>query len=117
MSNTQSRRDVLAGDAIALDCASGERRPSCGPGLGLIRDDDIGPVRRRALPHGERFCYKKAYGEKLARGTSEFSMPKQAGELCHAKALFHRQASEQSLTRLRVCRHVSLDSERCVRLN
>ena len=39
------------------------------------------------------------------------------GELCHAEALFHRQASEQSLTRLRVCRHVSLDGKRCVRLN
>src|SRR5258708_2585279 len=29
-------------------------------------------------------------------------MPKHVGELCHAEALFHRQASEQSLTRLRV---------------
>jgi hypothetical protein len=27
-------------------------------------------------------------------------MPKQVGELCHAEAFFHRQASEQSLTRL-----------------
>src|SRR6516225_897800 len=44
-------------------------------------------------------------------------MPEQVGELCHAEALFHRQASEQSLTRLRVCRHVSLDGKRCVRLN
>jgi hypothetical protein len=54
---------------------------------------------------------------KCGQGTSEFSMPKQAGELCHAKALFHRQASEQSLIRLGVCRHVSLDGKRCVRLN
>jgi len=46
-----------------------------------------------------------------------FSMPKQVGELCHAEAFFHRQASEQSLTRLRVCWHVSLDGKRCVRLN
>jgi hypothetical protein len=42
---------------------------------------------------------------------------KHVGELCHAEALFHRQASEQSLTSLRVCRHVSLDGKRCVRLN
>jgi hypothetical protein len=27
-------------------------------------------------------------------------MPKQVGELCHAEALFHGQASDQSLTRL-----------------
>jgi hypothetical protein len=39
------------------------------------------------------------------------------GELCHAEALFQRQASEQSLTCLRVCRHVSHDGKRCVRLN
>ena len=44
-------------------------------------------------------------------------MPKQVGELCHAEALFHMQASEQSLTRLRVCRHVFLDGKRCMRLN
>jgi hypothetical protein len=44
-------------------------------------------------------------------------MPKQVGELCHAEALFHRQASEQRFTRLRVCRHVSIDGKRCVRLN
>ena len=31
-------------------------------------------------------------------------MPK---HVCHAEALFHRPASEQSLTRLRVCRHLS----------
>jgi len=43
--------------------------------------------------------------------------PKQVGELCHAEALFHRQASEQSLTRPGVCRHVSRNGKRCVRLN
>ena len=54
-----ARRSNIAVTRFALDCASGERGPSCGPGWGLaIRDDDIGPVRRRALPHGERFCYK-----------------------------------------------------------
>src|ERR1700743_3731240 len=46
-----------------------------------------------------------------------FNMPKQVGELCHAKALFHSQASEQSLTRFGVCRRISLDRKRCVRLN
>jgi hypothetical protein len=61
-----ARRSNIAVTRIALDCASGERGPSCGPGWGLMRDDDIGPVRRRALPHGERFCYKKAWGEKPA---------------------------------------------------
>jgi hypothetical protein len=48
---------------------------------------------------------------------AQLGMPKQVGELCHAEALFLRQASEQSLTCLRVCRHVSLDGKRCVRLD
>ena len=55
----------------------------------------------------------------LARVSSRAigSTPKKVGELCHAEALFQAKASEQSLTRLRVCRHVSLDGKRCVRIN
>jgi hypothetical protein len=45
------------------------------------------------------------------------SIPKQVGELCHAEALVQTQASEQSLTRVRVCRRISLDGKRCLRLN
>jgi hypothetical protein len=35
----------------------------------------------------------------------------------HVETLPENQSSEQSLTRLRVCRRVSLDGKRCVRLN
>jgi hypothetical protein len=51
------------------------------------------------------------------RGVGVQHMMQQVGELCHAKALFPGQASEQSLIRLGACRHVSLDGKRCVRLN
>jgi hypothetical protein len=46
-----------------------------------------------------------------------FNRSKQVGELCHAKALLQTQASKQSLTRVRVRRHISLDGKRRVRLN
>jgi hypothetical protein len=57
------------------------------------------------------------YWNQLGQISSCQFMPKHVGELCHAEALFDRQASEQSLTRLRVCQHVSLDGKLCVRLN
>jgi hypothetical protein len=46
-----------------------------------------------------------------------FNLPKQVGELCHDEALFQTQASEQSLTRIRVSWRISLDGKRRVRLN
>jgi hypothetical protein len=47
-----------------------------------------------------------------------FNTPKQMGELCHAEALIQKtQASEQSLTRVGVRGRISLDGQRCVRLD
>jgi hypothetical protein len=55
----------------------------------------------------------------LARVSSRAigSIPKEVGELCHAEALSQAKASEQSLTCVRVCRRISLDGKRCLRLN
>jgi hypothetical protein len=46
-----------------------------------------------------------------------FNMRKQMGESCRAEALIQTQASEQSLTRIRVRGRISLDGKRRVRLN
>jgi hypothetical protein len=40
-----------------------------------------------------------------------------SGSIDHVETLPENQASEQSLTRFRICRRVSLDGKRCLRIN
>jgi hypothetical protein len=92
---------------------------------GAIRQSRRSPIRRLCclIPNPPCLCIPDFFVTcaQWQCGTSTvmsdwFNMPNQVGELCHAEALFQTQASEQSLTRIRV-RRISLDGKRCVHLN